>query len=322
MKIIAFVLILIGLNSCNKEATEPITLNFEKDLIPEGIAIDSKSKTVFLNSLRKNKIVKCKLDGSSPTEFIESNQYNYLSGFGMTIKGDTLFALGNSLPKNNNKSILLLLNLKTGDLINSFSINDSTFIYLNDLAISSNNDIYITDSESNKIYTIQRSSGTLEVYLEDDEIAHSNGISISDDDKYLYLASYNTGIRIIDLKSKSILNEPNMDHVGIDGMKYYKNSLIGIVNARRDTSKQGVFRYYLNETKEKIIRKEKIVPYGEHFILPTTFDIVDGHIFYIVNSQLNNLDQESNQIMDNNKLEPYLLMKKKIKAKIVSYEKS
>ncbi len=312
MKKIVLALILIGLNSCNRETTELTTLNFEKDLIPEGIVIDSESKTVFLNSLRKNKIVKCKLDGSSPTEFIESNQYNYLSGFGMTIKGDTLFALGNSLPKKNNTSILLLLNLKTGSLINSYSINDSTFIYLNDLAISSNNDIYITDSESNKIYTIQRSSGKLEVYLENDEIANSNGITISDDDKYLYLASYKSGIRIIDVKSKRILNEPNMDYTGIDGMKYYKNTLIGIVNARRDTNKQGIFRYYLDETKEKIIRKEKIVPYGEHFIIPTTFDIVGEYIFYIINSQLDNFNQESNQIIDNNKLESYVLMKKKI----------
>jgi len=312
MKTVFLALILISFNSCYRATTELITLDFEKDLIPEGIAIDSESKTIFLNSLRKNKIVKCKLNGNSPTEFIESNQYNYLSGFGMTIKGDTLFALGNSLPKNSNKSILLLLNIKTGCLINSYSINDSTFIYLNDLAISSNNDIYITDSESNKIYTIQRSSGKLEVFLENDEIAHSNGITISDDGKYLYLASYKTGIRIVDLKSKSILNEPNMDFRGIDGMKYYKNSLIAIVNAKRDTNEQGVFRYFLNKNKTAIIRTEKIIPYGEHFIIPTTFDIIGEHIFYIINTQLDNFNQESNQIIDNSKLEPYLLMKMKI----------
>jgi len=312
MKTVFVILILIGLNSCNRVTSELITLNFEKDLIPEGIAIDSESKTVFLNSLRKNKIVKCKLDGSNPAEFIKSDQHNYLSGFGMTIKGDTLFALGNSLPKNNNKSILLLLNLKTGNLINSYSINDSTFIYLNDLVISSNNDIYITDSESNIIYTIQSSNGKLEIFLKNDEIAHSNGITISDDGKYLYLASYKTGIRIIDLKSKSILNEPNLDFTGIDGMKYYKNSLIAIVNAKRDTNQQGVFRYYLNKNKTAIIRKEKIVSYGEHFIIPTTFDIVDGYIYYIINSQMDNFNQESNQIIDNSKLERYLLMKMKI----------
>ena len=95
-------------------------------------------------------------------------------------------------------------------------------------------------------------------------------------------------------------------------MKYYNNSLIGIVNAKRDTSLLGVYRYYLDESKEKIIRKKKIVPYGEHFILPTTFDLIDGHIYYIINSQLNNFDQNSNQIKDVKSLEPYLLMKKKL----------
>jgi len=312
MKTTFSILILIGFISCSEVTQEVVTLGFEKDLIPEGIAIDSGSKTVFLSSLKKNKIVKCKLDGSSPSDFIEGNQYNYLSGFGMTIKGDTLFALGNSLPKINNKSILLLINIKTGNLINSYSINDSTFIYLNDLVVSSDNDIYITDSESNRIYTIQRSRGELEVFLENDQVAHSNGISISDDAKHLYLASYKTGIRIVDLKSKRIINEPNMDFTGIDGMKYYKNSLIGIVNARRDKSEQGVFRYYLNEDKTMIIGKEKIVPYGEHFKIPTTFDIAGDYIFYTINSQLDNFNQESNQIIDENKLEPYLLMRKKI----------
>ena len=189
------ILILIGIASCSKSNNEVIVLSFEKDLIPEGIAIDLKSETVFLNSLKKNKIVSCKFDGSNPTNFIERNQYGYLSGFGMTIKGDTLFALGNSLPKINNRSILLLLNLNTGNLIDSYYINDSTFIYLNDIAVSSKKDIYITDSESNKIYTITNSNKQLEIYLETDEIAHSNGISISDDDKYLYLASYQNGIR-------------------------------------------------------------------------------------------------------------------------------
>ncbi len=312
MKRLVIVLILIGLTSCTQEDTKLIPLPFEKDLIPEGIAIDPASKTVFINSLRKNKIVTCKLDGSSPTQFIESNQYGYLSGFGMTIKGDTLFALGNSLPQKNNTSILLLLNVKTGDFINSFTIKDSSFIYLNDLAVSSKNDMYMTDSESNKIYTIQHTKQKLEVFMENDKIAHSNGISISDDDKYLYLASYTTGIRIIDLKSKRILNEPNIENRGIDGMKYYKNSLISIVNGQRDTSKQGVFRYYLDETKERIIRKEKMVPYGKHFVLPTTFAIHNEHIFYVTNSQLDNFNQESNEIKDLIKLESYVLMRKKL----------
>ena len=49
MKQIVIVLILIVLSSCKKEAPRLINLDFEKDLIPEGIAIDSESESVFIN---------------------------------------------------------------------------------------------------------------------------------------------------------------------------------------------------------------------------------------------------------------------------------
>lgn len=195
-------------------------------------------------------------------------------------------------------------------MIDSYTINYSSFIYLNDLAISSKNEIFITDSESNRIYKIQRPNRELEIYLETDEISHSNGITISDDNKYLYLASQK-GIRIVDTRTKKILNQANKNYVGIDGLKFYKNSLIGIVNAWRDADKIGVFRYYLNSDGSSIINKEKIIPYGENFKIPTTFDIVNDTIYFIINTQLDNLNDD-NEIIDINKLESYLLMKIKI----------
>ena len=69
----------------------------------------------------------------------------------MFVKGDTLYVLGNSLPKKKSKSILLLLNAKTGASINSFSPKDISFKYLNDLAVASNGDVDNLDRESGKI---------------------------------------------------------------------------------------------------------------------------------------------------------------------------
>ena len=298
--------------SCQQPEKHITVLSFEKDLIPEGIAIDHKNRTLFINSLKKNKIVSASLIGENPKDLIKTDQHGYLSGFGMTTKGDTLFALGNSLPKNNNQSVLLLLNTSTGALITSYSLQDSTLVYLNDLAVSSKNDIYITDSESNKIYTIQKSKGVLEVFLDSQEIAHPNGIAISEDDKYLYVASYRHGIRIIDIASGKIINKANAGSRGIDGMKYYNNSLLSIVNGYRDTTKVGVFRFHLNENSTEIIRKEKLVGYGEYFELPTTFAIHDNHMYYVINSQLENFNQESNNIIESEKLKSYKLMKLKI----------
>ncbi|WP_109301236.1 hypothetical protein [Aquimarina sp. AU474] len=297
--------------SCIRKKPELILLDFEKDLLPEGIAIDGSTKKLYLNSLKKNKIVSSLLDGNNPTVFLETNQHNYLAGFGMTIKGDTLYDLGNSLTEDKNKSILLLLQLPTGDLIDSYSLNDSNFHYLNDLAISSNNEIFMTDSESNKIYKIQRPNKTIEIYIDSEEVSHSNGITISDNDEYLYLAS-SKGIRVVDIKSKKIMNKPKEDYSGIDGLKFYNNNLYGIVNAWRDKTKNGLFKFKLNNAGTEILENERIVEFTDSFKIPTTFDIFDGNIYFVINTQIDNFNENTNEILDLKKLESYKMMKIRI----------
>ncbi len=301
-------LAIVLITSCTQSESKTINLTFEKDLIPEGIAVDAKSGKFYLSSLRKNKIVTADTDGSNPSDFIRSGQYDYLSGFGMTIKGDTLYALGNSLQKQNNSSVLLLLNIKTGQLIAQYKANISPYGYLNDLAVSKNNEIFITDSESDKIYHIQRPGTNLEVFLDTFEVEHSNGIAISDDNTKLYLAS-KRGIRVVDIKTKKVLNQPNKASSGIDGMKFYKNSLIGIVG-------KGVFRYFLNENGTEIVTIKELITFDDTFKSPTTFDMVGDIIYFIKNVQLDNFNDSTNAVIDPDKLESLVLMKYQIKKKI------
>ncbi|WP_273567565.1 hypothetical protein [Maribacter halichondriae] len=288
---------------------ELIELPFEQDLFPEGIAIDNKTKRVYLNSLKSKKIVSGSIDGSDPKTFLKTGEHNYLAGFGMTIKGDTLYALVNSLTADKNKSILLLLQISSGDLIDSYSIDRSDFQYLNDLTISANNEIFITDSESNKSYKIQRPSKTIEVYLDSEKIPNSNGITISSNDKYLYFAS-NNGICIVEKASKKIINQPKEEYSSIDGLKFYKDNLYGIVNGWGNISQNGLFKFELNKTGTEILGKEKIIAFTEDFKIPTTFDILDGNIYFVINTQLDNFDGE--KILDLKKLEPYKMLKTKM----------
>ncbi|RYU94459.1 SMP-30/gluconolactonase/LRE family protein [Emticicia agri] len=303
-KLTLLLLTTLALTSCNNPISETVNLTFEKDLIPEGIAVDAKSGRFYLSSLRKNKIVRARVDGNNAKDFIASNQYEYQAGFGMTIKGDTLYALSNGLPKQNNTSVLLLLNIKTQQLIAQYKISIPPYAYLNDLAVSKRNEIFITDSESNRIYKIQRPNSKLEVYLDTEEVANSNGIAISDDHTKLYLASAK-GIRVVDLLTKKILNQPDKDYSGIDAMKFYQNSLIGIVE-------EGVFRYYLNEDGTEITSKKAIILFDKTYKSPTTFDIAGDSIYFIKNVQLDNFNDSTNAIIDKNKLESLVLLKYKI----------
>ena len=305
MRIFSSICILLSIISCQSTDPEFIQLNFQKDLIPEGIAIDPTSKTLFLNSLKHDKIVCSKLDGTDTSTFIDCNQFGYLSGFGMTVNKNTLYALGNSPTKNNNQSVLLMLNPDDGKLIKSIELNDSSFTYLNDLAVGKKGEIFITDSESNKIYRVNHKNSKFEVYLDSEEHPHTNGIAISNNNQYLYLASQK-GIRIVDLKTNKIINQTN-NYVGIDGLKFYKNSLIGIVNHMDEIENLGVYRYYLNADGSEIIKSEQIIPYHDNFLIPTTLAINDDYLYFVINTQLH-LRNET----DLDKLLPYILMKKKL----------
>lgn len=303
-------LVLLIFVSCVGVKHRLIQLNFEKDLIPEGIAINGSTNKVYLNSLKNNNIVVSTLDGDNPETFLETNEHGYLSGFGMTVRGDTLYALSNSLTENKNKSILLLLQLSSGDLIESYAVDDLDLHYLNDLAISSNNEIFITDSESNKIYKVQRPNKTMEVYLDSEEIPNANGIAISDNDKYLYLAS-GKGICVVETTSKKIVNEPKEAYSSVDGLKFYKNNLYAIVNGWVDQSQNGLFKFSLNKTKSEIMESDRLVEFTEKFKTPTTFDIFEGNIYFVINTQITNYD--GNEIIDLRKLESYKMMKTKLK---------
>ncbi len=304
---IIFILAVVLTTSCSK-TNHSVKLNFQKDLIPEGIAIDPVSQKVYLNSLFKNKIVRSNLDGTQPEVFIESNQYGYLSGFGMTIKGDTLFALGNSHTDPDNQSILLLLNVSTGQLINTYLLKNLDKSYLNDLAVDHNGNFYITDSEHSAIYTQNKKNGHLEIHFSNPEIQHPNGITVSDNGQYLYIASMKSGIRILDIATKKLINFPN-DHKGIDGMKFYKNTLICIVNARRDPEKNGIFQFTLNKSGTKITGQSKLESFENPTDIPTTFAIHKNHMYYVADSQMDMFDETSDQIIDTSKLEDYRLIR-------------
>lgn len=307
---ISLILIVVLLVSC-EQSHSTTKLHFEKDLIPEGIAIDTVSEIIYLNSLYKNKIVSSHLDGSDPEDFIQEGEFGYLPGFGMTIKGDTLFALGNSHDTSHNQSILLLLDISSGQLIKRYFLKSIEKTYLNDIAVDGNGKFFISDSKGSDIYSQNHETGQLEVYFSDESIIHTNGIAISEDDRYLYLATMGSGLRVLDLFSKKLVNRPN-EFKGIDGLKFYKNTLIAIANGRRDIEKNGVFQYHLTKEGSEIVATSKLMAFEKPTDIPTTFAINNGYMYFVTDSQMDLLDENSNIIIDTTKLEAYRLFRKKL----------
>ena len=312
-QILVFSLSFFSFFSCQNKpqkiaTTQIITLDFQKDLIPEGIAVDASNKKIFLSSIAHRKIVQCNLNGKESSDFIKSKQYNYKLGLGMETFDGKLFAIGsNEVSPNEPNSILLVLDPKTGELIHSYEWKDTSSHFFNDLAISSKGEIYMTNSFGNSIVKLNYPDGEIEKFIISDDFNYGNGIAISDNEKYLYVATSQKGIRIIDIASKRIINPPSEISRGIDGLKFYKNQLIGMFNGHAEHLKHELVRFQLNQEFTNIIGKETLYKANEDFIIPTTFDIIDDVVYFIANSQLRNFQEE--KIIERENLKSYILIK-------------
>jgi hypothetical protein len=163
----------------------------------------------------------------------------------------------------------------------------------NDLAIARNGDVYITDSSDGSVYKIAASKDSLEILIPSRTLNFPNGIALSADDRLLYVADV-SGVTVLYLfsgKQQKIKNDANVALSGIDGMVFYKNSLIvvgGVLGVDR------IVRLFLSDGGKSVIRAKVLEANHPLFNLPTTGVMADSSLYYIANSQLRSFDEKGN----------------------------
>jgi len=302
--------------SCNQENHNNIAYRIsEKDLIPEGITYSSTTNTFYLSSIYKTKIIQINAETSEFKDFIPSDLLN-LSFLGLLVDEtrNHLWACGNMTQNGKTLSLVSKFSLISGELLKSYSYSDTVSNTYNDLALDNKGNIYFTDSDNQHIYKIDKFTDSVSVFYDRIEIAHPNGITISPDNKYLYIASNDKGIRVLDIEMHEIIGESDtlINSKGLDGLKFYQNSLIGIQNEVKTRSEVKIAQYFLDNTGSKITGMKIIDQNNPYFDIPTTFTIINNRLYCLANSQLWNISSE-NKIMYPEKLNDVLILKYELK---------
>jgi len=299
--------------NCKENAISTIHLDDQLALIPEGIAVDPSTKDIYLSSLLKDIIVRYDSTGSYVSNVIKRNEKDYSTGVGLIIKNNMLWALGSVM--NTEQSALFQIDIKTNKIVNRYTINDTLPNYFNDLTIDKQSNIYITDTHFHRVYKFDINTKSIGVFLEHEQIKHPNGITISSDYSKLFVDSFTHGIRIIDIKNKKILNathEPSSNQ-GIDGLKYYKNTLYAVINGSRNRGEHRLVKYKLSKDERQIFAEQPLITNHALMDIPTTIDIVDNKLFLLANSQMENYNDSLKSIIDNNRIINTYIIKHKLK---------
>jgi DNA-binding beta-propeller fold protein YncE len=262
----------------------------EKDLIPEGITYDPGTHQFFVSSINKEKVVAVNENGSA-RDLLKRGQDGILQTLGMKVDQmrRRLWVVSNKQGKESSASVVHIFNIETGKLIKKFILPDDTIHLFNDLILTGTGDAYITDSYSAVIYTVPADLTELKPFIESDKfLKWSNGLTISPDNTILYVTT-GPGLVLVNLKTlevKPMIKPETISTSGIDGLVFYKGSLLGVVNGRDDESEMCIARYKLSHDLKEIVGMSIIDQGNPLFNFPTTCVMVDDYLYCLANTSL------------------------------------
>lgn len=267
----------------------------ERDLIPEGIAYDPAERVFYVGSIHKRKVVRVDARGAVK-DFTVEGQDGLWGVLGMRVDPARRVLWVNSVAgpeagEARGSSGVFKYDLKTGGLIKKYLLpNRPRTHLLNDVALNSRGDAFITDSEEGSVHVVRAARDELETLVPAGRFIYPNGVTLSPDGRRLYVADFASGLSTVDVESgvvKALEYPEGVTVHGADGLYFYRDSLVAIQNLRGPGR---VVRLFLNGAGDRVERARIVEAFNPLFDIPTTGALVGDELFYIANSQLRKLD--------------------------------
>ena len=289
----------------------------DRSLHPEGIAV---LKDVFyIGSIHKRKIMKFRADGSSE-EFTRGAVDGMTAVFALTVdeKRNVLWASSSPMPEMTDYNALIpsavfKFDLRSGKLIKKFlPENPSMELVLGDLAINKKGDVWASDTKNNLLFKVNETSGKLEQVFSSDELINLQGITFSDDGKFLFLADYVKGVfrlEVAKLTLTPLVLRVDVSLKSIDGLIFHENSLLATQN---NIKPMRMTRYMLNAELDHITAFEIIDRGHPAFNEPTQACVEGTTLYYIANSPWTGYNDQ-HQIKSEKELQDVVILKYELK---------
>jgi hypothetical protein len=274
----------------------PAFVTEERDLIPEGLAYDAKQNLFYLGSLNRKKIVKIDPDGRV-SDFVVADQYGLLPVLGIRLDPTDGTVWANTFEDAGRTELVHFDS--TGKLLGRYAPKDNAKHGFNDLVVRKNGEVITTDSLNNQVFRFDPQSHAftpLSVYR---TLFYPNGIALADDDRSLYVAD-GVGvvkINLVDNSSRDLDPGPHNTIAGADGLYWYSGSLIAVQNG---IGSPRVAAFKLSKDGNRVTQATVLENRTQFTVLPTTGAIRGNDFYFIVNSQIDNLNGD--KIMDVTKL--------------------
>lgn len=270
----------------------------EKDLIPEGLALDDGKNVFYLSSLLQRKVVRINASGQG-TDFAPAGKKDLLPlcGLRVDLEDHSLWAAG---CEDSGHGELYHFN-EDGRLMERFHATTPGKHLFNDLVLHGASEIYLTDSLASQVYRFDRRTHAFMALSFPRPLYYPNGIAQSDEQNTLYIADA-FGVLRYDLKTdtaREVDPGPTNTLAGFDGLYWYRGGLVGVQNGI------GAPRIVQVELSRDSLHVQNLIVLeyrSSHSMMPTTGAVKGSQFYFIENSEIDNFRDD--KIVEPGRLEP------------------
>jgi len=270
----------------------------EKGLVPESVAYDAPTKSFYVSSVYRRKILRVNSKGVAEEFATEREGLWSVMGMKVDAARRELWVctaaqpqMANYVASERGRSGVFKFDLRTGKLAGRYVLpDDSKQHWLGDLALNSRGDVYATDSLSPALYVLRRGADRFETVLEGEPFVSPQGLDFTPDERRLFVADYAKGVFVVDLETKRcapLAPAPDSTMLGIDGLYFHRGRLIAVQNG---VNPNRVVRFFLSKDLGRVERFETVAANLPAFDEPTLGVIVKDDFYFVANSQWGTID--------------------------------
>lgn len=269
--------------------------------IPEGLAFDEDTKHFFVSGVHERRIQRVGPDGRE-TDFVPPGGGGLWAPLGMVADASRrlLWVATAAIPEMKNadpgelgRAAILAYDLDNGRFKRRLAMpEDGAAHVLGDLVLARDGTIYTTDSKGGRLYAVDSTRGTWRALTAPGALASPQGLVLSGDRRFLYVADYTQGLFRYELDGGALTRlevAPEICVYGIDGLYRRGDNLIAVQNGIRP---HRVVRLRLDRGGRRVRSARVLAANLKDFDEPTQGVIVGRRFSFIANSQWNKFGKD------------------------------
>ncbi len=287
----------------------------EKGLVPEGLAYDPNTKTFFLGSVYRRKIVSVNSKGEARDFSHPPDELWSVMGMKVDTKRHRLWVctaghkqMEYAKAEDDGKTAIFSYKLPGGKLLKKYFVpDDGKKHWLGDLTLDSRGNVYASDSASPALFVIRAEKDEIELLCAGQPFVNLQGLTLTPDETKLLVADYLKGFFLVDLQTKQVTPVAIPDNVaaqGCDGIYRVGNDIIAVQNGIKPNR---VVRLTFSNDWRAIEKLEVLEANNPVFDEPTLGVVVGNKFYFIANSQWAAIDEDGQLAPDDKLRDPIIL---------------